>query len=164
MWGRELDEKGSNGASTGRPPDLRPEVWRSSLLGAEWSSAGWVTVGARTAARQNPLANDQGETVPSVVPLCQAGRNAPCRQQWWLAGKWTMGGPPLGLGCAGGAVGMLQSFSRRIDTMFILSPICRVKWRPLGRKNNVSVCQLWRWPRGDSCVVSCGRMFGSTQS
>jgi hypothetical protein len=41
--------------------------------------------------------------------------------------KRTAGGWPLGQGSAGEAVGSLQAFSRRVDTLSVLSPICRVK-------------------------------------
>ncbi len=71
------------------------------LLGLEWRQG-----------VQNPLAADQRETVPAAAPLRWAGRNVavaePSGGKSW---KLTMGGQPLALGCASGAVGSLQGFS-----------------------------------------------------
>jgi hypothetical protein len=41
-----------------------------------------------------------------------------------------MGGQPLALGCAGGALGSLQGFSRSVNTLSVLLPICRVQGTP----------------------------------
>jgi hypothetical protein len=85
--------KGSNGAtpnvmvaaaSTGRLPDLRPEVLRSSgpevyssLFGAQWLCASWVPVGVRMAAGQNPLANDGEKKFPAWFLYARWGKMHP---------------------------------------------------------------------------------------
>jgi hypothetical protein len=72
----------------GSPLISRPEIWRSRSL-FYLVPGGHILVGLLLAhywlwGVQNPLAADQGETVPGAVPLYEAGQNVPGFQMVFL--------------------------------------------------------------------------------
>jgi hypothetical protein len=79
---------------------------------------------------RNPLAADQGETIPSKVLFCGAGQYPAGYRDTRQENSWKqmMGRQPLALIYAGCAVGSMQGLNRSVDIKSVLSPICRVKW------------------------------------
>jgi hypothetical protein len=57
--------------------------------------------------------------------------------------KQSTSGQPLCLGSAGGAMGWLQAFSWRVDTLSVLSPICRVKFVQGPAQDGTGVVVEW---------------------
>jgi hypothetical protein len=70
------------------------------------------------------------------------------------------------LGCTGGAVGLLQGFNWSVDTLSVLSLICRVKWsrhrcrtvwgrrRAAGGMGHVSPTRRTLLVRGQGCLAA----------
>ncbi len=112
---------------TSRPEDTRSQ--RSSLRGARRLRAGRVCVGT-AAGRAKPPGGWPGGNVSRRGSAGPGAANCTRRGAATPGGGWsqkrTVGGRPVGLGSAGAAVWSLQGFSRRVDTLSVLSPICRV--------------------------------------
>jgi hypothetical protein len=117
------------------PQTSRPEVMRSqrsSLSGARRLCAGRVATGVGTAAgRAKPPGGLPGGNVSRHGSVALGRVKCTLRAVRVPGGekfrKQTPGGRPRGRGSTGGAVWLLQAFNRRVDTLSILFPICRVK-------------------------------------
>jgi len=123
------------------PQTSRPEVersQRSSFSGARrWRAGrgggGGCTAGVETTAgRAKPPGGWPGGNGSLVVSAEMSGAKCTLRLVRAPGGgksrKRTPGGRPRGRGNAGGAEGSLQAFRRRVETLSVLVPICRVKW------------------------------------
>ena len=55
------------------------------------------------------------------------------------------------MGCAGGTVGLLRGFNWSVDTLYVLLPICRVKWC---RERRRTVGADAEWLEGQDLSVS----------
>ena len=116
----------------GSPQISRTEVLRSqrsSLHGDLLLHAGRVAAGVGPAKSPG---GRPGGNVSQHSSAVQGGAKCTLRATEAPGGgksrRRTMGGRPLGLGSASGAVGSLQGFSQRVDTLSVLSLICRVIW------------------------------------
>ncbi len=115
-----------------RPRDRR---WRG-LKGPvflEPGGGGGCTAGVETTAgRAKPPGGWPGGNGSLVVSAELSGAKCTLRLVRAPGGgksrKRTPGERPRGRGNAGGAEGSLQAFRRRVETLSVLVPICRVKW------------------------------------
>jgi hypothetical protein len=99
---------------------VRTEWW----LELEWRGGGGV---------KKPLAADQGEKGSQRGSLACSGAKCTLRAAVSPGGgksrkRTAAGGQPLALGCAGGAVGSVEGFSRMVDILSFFSPMHKVRW------------------------------------
>ena len=140
-WRNRVDTTTSVSPSVSQPLQcspqiLRPEVersQRSSLSGGRRLRAGRCSAGVETTAgRAKPPGGWPGGNGSLVVSAELSGAKCTLRLVRAPGGeksrKRTPGGRPRGRGNASGAEGSLQAFRRRVETLSVLVPICRVKW------------------------------------